>query len=83
MRLVSSPLFNKNPDGSAVFLGSTFFITKNGLMLTAKHCLYDQDGNQTAKCPFIIQFLANNKYVLSSFFLSIHPQMLFFYLSNQ
>jgi hypothetical protein len=64
IKLVSSPLFNKNKDDTATFLGSTFFITRNGLMLTAKHCLYDINNKSTANCPFIIQFLPNNKYLL-------------------
>lgn len=60
--LVSSPLLVRNADDSATFLGSTFFIARNGLMLTAKHCLLNK--NIYIKNLFIVQIIPDNIYVI-------------------
>src|SRR6266487_1206531 len=64
---VVSPLFAED-NNKIVFLGTAFFITVNGLMLTAKHCLFKKDKPYDKL--FIIQFLDNNKYVIRQIFQS-------------
>jgi len=63
-----SPIFTIIND-KTIFLGTGFFITRNGLMLTAKHCLYDTRGN-SYKTLFIFQFMEDNSYLLRSIYKS-------------
>lgn len=61
--LVSSPLFVRNDDNSSTFIGSTFFIARNGVMITAKHCLFDNQ-NVVLKNLFIVQITSEDNYVI-------------------
>jgi len=58
-----SALFARDKDGKTLFLGTTFFITRNGLMLTAKHCLFDSKGKSWDSI-FIVQILKDKEFVI-------------------
>src|SRR5436190_9376234 len=60
-RRVVSPLFAEDGD-RPVFLGTAFFISVNGLMLTAKHCLF-KNGKLYDRF-FIVHFIEDNKFVI-------------------
>jgi len=50
------------------FLGTGFFIARQGLIMTAKHILQDVTENNIAKGPIgIFHFLPNNQYMIRSF----------------
>lgn len=58
-----SALFTYGEKNIPKFLGTTFFITVDGLMITAKHCVVDNNGKQLDSL-FIYQILGDNKYLL-------------------
>lgn len=56
----------KQVDGKFKLVGTGFFISRNGIFVTAKHVLQDVlDDDGKATCPIgIVQFLPNNAYLL-------------------
>ena len=56
------PIFAVEENDKIIFLGTGFFITTNGLLITAKHCLQKNNG-EGYKSVHIIQFLENNKWI--------------------
>jgi S1-C subfamily serine protease len=62
-----SPIFTINSNHKTILLGTGFFITRNGLMLTAKHCLLD-GINKWYDNLFIVQFLENKSFAIRPIF---------------
>src|ERR1035437_3983250 len=65
-----APIFT-TINGSVRFLGTAFFITRNGLMLTARHNLFNKSG-KALNSLFIIQFIENNEAMIRPIYKSYH-----------
>lgn len=52
------PICEQMPDGEIKYLGTGFFITNNGIFVTAKHVI------EGTKNPFILQLRQNNDYYI-------------------
>src|SRR4051794_35735114 len=57
-----APLLGKE-NGKLVGLGTSFFISERGLLLTAKHCLFDEN-NSLYQGFVIVQFTKDRRYQL-------------------
>lgn len=57
-----SPIFTITANAKTIFLGTAFFISRNGLMLTAKHCLFKK--GKAYQNLFIAQFLEDKKFLI-------------------
>ncbi len=64
-----APIFTLDNNNRIIFLGTGFFITRGGLMLTAKHCLFDKKA-KSYNTLFIIQFLDQNNWIRRPMFRS-------------
>jgi V8-like Glu-specific endopeptidase len=58
------PLISQDPGtGKIFFIGTAFYISGNGLMVTAKHCLYDKDEKIFDNLG-VYHFFPDNNYIL-------------------
>jgi len=62
------PLISLDSNSEFYFIGTAFYITSNGLLMTAKHCLYDKDDNLLDNL-WVYHFLPDGGYVIREIFM--------------